>query len=109
MTGPYDVIFSEEAEEDLLRLFDFALMRELQSAVADLSTPERAVEAIRTGCKLLGHSPFSCRKAPPGNNSFVRELLISFGASGYVALFEIVDSKTVIVGAVRHQREDDYR
>ena len=27
---------------------------------------------------------------------------------GYVALFEIVDDKTVIIGAVRHQREDDY-
>jgi plasmid stabilization system protein ParE len=109
MTGPCQVIFSEEAEEDLLRLFDFALMRELESTAGDLSIPERAIEAIRTGCKFLGHSPFSCRKAPPGDNSFVRELLISSGASGYVALFEVVDSRTVIVGAVRHQREDDYR
>ncbi|NBT55843.1 MAG: type II toxin-antitoxin system RelE/ParE family toxin, partial [Betaproteobacteria bacterium] len=24
------------------------------------------------------------------------------------ALFEIVDSNTVIIGAIRHQREDDY-
>jgi hypothetical protein len=39
----------------------------------------------------------------------VRELLISFGAAGYLALFEIVDANTVIVGAVRHQREEDYR
>ncbi|MBC7954800.1 MAG: type II toxin-antitoxin system RelE/ParE family toxin, partial [Cytophagales bacterium] len=28
--------------------------------------------------------------------------------TGYVALFEVVDQKTDIVGAVRHQREDDY-
>lgn len=109
MNGPHEVIFSQEAEADLLRLFDFALMRELESASIDLGIPERAIEAIRTGCKFLAHSPFSCRKAPPGDNSFLRELLISFGASGYVALFEIVDSKTVIVGAIRHQREDDYR
>jgi plasmid stabilization system protein ParE len=34
--------------------------------------------------------------------------VIAFGSSGYVALFEIVDDKTVIIGAVRHQREDDY-
>jgi plasmid stabilization system protein ParE len=34
-------------------------------------------------------------------------LIIPFGHTGYVALFEIVDSKTVIIGAVRHQREDD--
>jgi len=25
-----------------------------------------------------------------------------------VALYEIVDPSTVVVGAVRHQREDDY-
>jgi hypothetical protein len=38
----------------------------------------------------------------------VRELIISFGGSGYVALFEIQDSKQVIIGAVRHQYESDY-
>lgn len=109
MSGPYEVIFSDEAEEDLLRLFDFALLRELESPSPDLNIPERAIDAIRTGCMLLTHGPFSCRKAPPGDNGFVRELLISFGASGYVALFEITDARTVIVGAIRHQREDDYR
>jgi mRNA-degrading endonuclease RelE of RelBE toxin-antitoxin system len=34
--------------------------------------------------------------------------VISFGASGYVALFEIDDATTVTVLAVRHQREEDY-
>jgi hypothetical protein len=109
MNGPYEVIFSDEAEEDLLRLFDFALLRELESSAPGLGIPEHAIAAIRIGCTLLTHSPFSCRKAPPGDNSFVRELLIPFGAAGYVALFEIVDARTVIVGAVRHQREEDYR
>jgi hypothetical protein len=37
-----------------------------------------------------------------------RELLIPFGHSGYVALFEIDDARTVTVTAVRHQREEDY-
>jgi hypothetical protein len=35
-------------------------------------------------------------------------MIIQFGHTGYVALFEIVDSNTVIIGALRHQREDDY-
>ncbi len=109
MSDLYEVIFSAEAEEDLLRLFDFVLLREQGSSSPDFSIPERAIQAIRTGCLFLAHSPFSCRKAPPGDSSFVRELLISFGAAGYVALFEIVNAKTVIVGAVRHQREEDYR
>ena len=48
----------------------------------------------------------SCRKA--GSSSFIRELIIPFGNTGYVALFEIVNNSTVIIGAIRHQREDDY-
>lgn len=38
----------------------------------------------------------------------LRELLIPFGASGYVALFEIVNAEVVHVLAIRHQLEDDY-
>lgn len=108
MNPDYQVLFSPAAEEDLLRLFDFALERELGSEAGDLDIPARAIAAIREGCRFLAHSPFSCRKAGDGDNSFVRELLISFGAHGYVALFEITHAGTVIIGAVRHQREDDY-
>ncbi|REN15088.1 type II toxin-antitoxin system RelE/ParE family toxin, partial [Mycobacterium tuberculosis] len=54
----------------------------------------------------LGFSPFTCRKA--GDSPFIRELVIPFGASGYVALFEIEASDSIVVAAVRHQREDDY-
>ena len=46
------------------------------------------------------------RKA--GAVPFLRELLIPFGRSGYVLLFEIEDAATVTVLAVRHQLEDDY-
>jgi hypothetical protein len=35
-------------------------------------------------------------------------MVIPFGTAGYVALFEIEDSKTVTVLAIRHQRDDDY-
>ena len=34
--------------------------------------------------------------------------VIASGATGYVALFEVVDGQTVVVAALRHQREDDY-
>jgi plasmid stabilization system protein ParE len=102
----YRVVFSREAAEDLEWLFDFALQRELQSETGDLGIPERAIGAIRDACLILSRSPFSCRKAGPG--SFVRELIIPFGRDGYVALFEVIDDRTVLIGAVRHQREDDY-
>ena len=102
----YQVIFSREADEDLERLFDHLLERELNSPTGDLDIPARAIETIQQACQLLAHSPFSCRKV--GEIAFVRELIISFGGPGYMALFEIHDSEQVIIGAVRHQHESDY-
>ena len=102
----FTVEFSEAAAEDLEQLFDFALQRELDSATGDLDIPDKAVQAIKGGMAFLESSPFACRKA--GSSSFIRELIIPFGRTGYVALFEIVDRTTVIIGAIRHQHEDDY-
>ena len=102
----YRVVFSQAAAEDLEQLFDFALQRELDSETGDLNIPEKAVQAIKNGIAFLTSSPFLCRKA--GSSAFIRELVIPFGNTGYIALFEIVDSNTVIIGAIRHQREDDY-
>jgi plasmid stabilization system protein ParE len=102
----YKIQFSTAAAEDLERLFDFALQRELSSNAGDLDIPDRALQATKNGVALLAVMPFTCRKV--GASPFIRELVIPFGSSGYVALFEIVDSATVVVGAVRHQREDDY-
>lgn len=55
---------------------------------------------------MIYYSPFSCRKA--AQNPVLRELIIPFGRSGYVALIEIGDAHEVIVGAIRHQNESDY-
>ena len=101
----FKVEFSLAAQADLERLFDFVLQRELNSASGDLDLPDRALKAIKDGLAFLSLSPFACRKA--GESPFVRELVITFGGTGYLALYEIVDDRTVIIGAVRHQREDD--
>lgn len=102
----YRVEFSPQAAEDLQRLFDRVLERELNSPTGDLELAERALHAIKNAMEMLALTPFSCRKV--SSSPFLRELVIPFGASGYVALFEIVESDRVIVGAVRHQRENDY-
>jgi plasmid stabilization system protein ParE len=99
----FQVRFTEEAEADLVRLYEFLLAKD----DADWSLAARALEAIKNALHGLALSPFSYRKASAGN-PFLRELVIPFGASGYVALFEIDDEKTVTVLAVRHQLEDDY-
>jgi plasmid stabilization system protein ParE len=102
----FSVEFSEAAAVDLEELFDFALQRELDSETGDLDIPAMALQAITDGMAFLATSPFTCRKA--GKSPFVRELVIPFGHAGYVVLFEIVDNTTIIIGAIRHQREDDY-
>jgi plasmid stabilization system protein ParE len=96
----YRIRFTPAAREDLQRLYAFQLER-------DLDVAERALQAIRKGLELLSDFPFSCRKAAQ-ENPLLRELLIAFGASGYVALYEIEDRNTVTILAIRHQLEEDY-
>ena len=68
---------------------------------------QRAREAIGMSMELLRQFLFTCRKAAP-DNPFLRELVITFGSAGYVALFEIENDTTITMLAVRHQREEDY-
>ncbi len=102
----FRVRLTRDAEADLDRLFDFVLERELERAGGDLELAEQALVAIRAGVATLRTSPFTCRKA--GQSPFLRELIIPFGRTGYVALFEIVGTTDVVVSAVRHQLEEDY-
>ena len=96
----YKVRFTPEAKDDLLRLYDFLLEKNIDAA-------ERALDAMKEATNLLRFSPFSCRKVL-ADNPFLRELIIPFGAAGYVALFEIESGNVVNILAVRHQREEDY-
>ena len=96
----YKVRFTPAAASDLQRLFNFLAERDAKSA-------KRARSAIAKGIEFLRTFPFSCRKAS-SEHPLLRELIISFGTNGYVALFEIEDSQTVTVLAIRNQREEDF-
>ncbi|MEY3883713.1 MAG: hypothetical protein RIS87_1214 [Pseudomonadota bacterium] len=96
----YQIRFTKVAREDLKRLYGFLAERDIQAA-------KHALQAINKAIELLATFPFTCRKAN-ADSPFLRELLITFGASGYVALFEIEENNCVTILAVRHQREDDY-
>ena len=96
------VRFTRGAEADLLELYDFLARTDLQAA-------EGALAALRKAMGVLESFPFACRKAAGKRQSpFLREMIVSFGRSGYVVLYEIEDARIVTVLAVRHQREDDY-
>ncbi len=88
------------ARDDLKRLYSFLVEQNIYAA-------KHALEAINKAIELLKTFPFTCRKAK-ADSPFLRELVITFGANGYVALFEIEENNIVTILAVRHQREDDF-
>lgn len=94
------VRYTRAARADVRRLYGFLLAQGVAAA-------ERAMVAIDKSVKLLQLFPFTCRKADP-DNPLLRELLVSFGTSGYVVLYDIGDDQTVTILAIRRQREDDY-
>ena len=96
----YRVRYTRGAKDDIKRLYHFLLKYDLEIA-------RRALKEIKKSVEFLEDFPFACRKAVP-SNPFLREILISFGTSGYVALFEIENDKVVTILAIRHQREKDY-
>jgi len=105
LKAQFEVRYTAAAREDLLRLFDFLLER--AQTIEDCDAAQDAIDALRTAVQShLSRTPFIYRKA--GDSAFVRELIIPFGHSGYVALFEIEGAGAINILAVRHQLEDDY-
>jgi plasmid stabilization system protein ParE len=92
------VVYSENALRNIERVFEF-LAEHDPGAAAD------AVEAIRDGVDTLGAHPFIGRRV----EGELRELVISFGRTGYVALYRYLSATDLVrVLAIRHQRELDY-
>jgi len=90
------VIFAPAAIRDLERLRDFLQAKNPAAA-------ERAANVIIQGVRALGEQPHIGRPIDdlPGE---YRDWLIDFGDSGYVARYR-VDDETVVVLAIRHQKE----
>ena len=99
----YELVIAESAKEDLERLHEFA-------TDIDPDMAEQALKTITSALQILTRHPHICRKVQSSDlpNIALRELVIKFGNTGYLALFEIVDEEVALVLAVRHQRERDY-
>lgn len=91
-------LLAEEAVADLNRLTDFLLQTAPEAAVA-------TVDLVLDALQILASHPLVGRPLP-GN---LRELVISRGRTGYLALYSFdASADTVLVLALRHQRESDY-
>ena len=91
-------VFAAAAAEDLERLVEFLLERFPEDAI-------RTVDLITDALNILEQHPRIGRPL----EAALRELVISRGRTGYLALYEYDEpSDLVIVLSVRHQREQDY-
>ena len=92
------VAYSGNALDNLERAFEF-LAREDPRAAAG------AAAAIREAVEGLARHPLIGRPTDAG----LRELVISYGKTGYVALYRFLPARDEVrVLALRHQRELDY-
>jgi addiction module RelE/StbE family toxin len=90
--------YSEQALNDLERLTDFLVDKDPAAAAETLELIEEAVN-------LLIRHPLVGRPVEYG----LRELVISRGHTGYVALYSLEeDQEVVLILAIRHQREAGY-
>jgi plasmid stabilization system protein ParE len=92
------VVYSENALANLERLL-------ADLADADEDAASDAVRAIASAVDMLAYHPFIGRIV----EGDLRELVISFGKTGYVALYRFLPVRDEVrVLALRHQRELDY-
>lgn len=91
-------VFSTDAADDLDQLVDFLLAKLPQDAI-------QTVDLITDALAILEQHPKMGRPVEQG----LRELVISRGRTGYLALYQYDEAADmVVVLAVRHQREQDY-
>ena len=92
------VVYSANALGDLERAFEFL-------AGHDPGAAATAAAVIREAVDTLVRHPLIGRSVE-GN---LRELVISYGRTGYIALYQFVPARDQIwILGIRHQRELDY-
>jgi addiction module RelE/StbE family toxin len=92
------IIWTPTALRDLRRLYDFLSTKSPEAA-------QRAIRIIRQGIKPLSIHPEMGR--PVDESPDMRELVLGFGQSAYVALYRY-NEKQIVILAVRHGREAGY-
>ena len=93
------LIWAPSALDDVRRAYRFLFDKNPAAAM-------QAVSAIRQGVKVLAQHPEIGRPVDVMDPEY-REWPISFGSSGYIALYQY-DGQVAIITAVKHQREAGY-
>jgi hypothetical protein len=106
VSGRYRVVPTVTFQEDIERLEDHIVQRELASNAPDDTCLFGFRDAVQRAMEILSFAPHTCRRSE-GHRGF-RELIIPFGHGGCVVLFALRDVDVVLLAA-RDQHEHDYR
>lgn len=89
------IVYSQNVVNDLVRLTDFLIEIDLKAA-------SETVDLIEEAVSILDRHPLIGRSV----DEHIRELVISRGATGYVALYSFEEHKdAILILAIKHQRE----
>jgi plasmid stabilization system protein ParE len=92
------IVFSDEAFDDFERILDFLLETSAEHAGEGL-------QSIRSAIDVLENHPLVGRRV----ETQLRELVISWGNTGYLALYRFDPALNVVrMLRIRHQREAGY-
>lgn len=92
------VVYSQNALANLERAFEFLVKHDSETTTA-------AAAAIREAVETLSRHPLLGRSVVGD----LRELVISYGKTGYVALYRFLSLRDQVrILAIRRQRELDY-
>jgi addiction module RelE/StbE family toxin len=89
------IVYTQNAVNDLVRLTDFLIE-------VDIKAASETIDLIEDAISILDRHPLIGRAV----DEEIRELVISRGATGYVALYSVEEHKNaILILAIRHQRE----
>ncbi len=106
MNGGYRVVPTTTFVQDIERLEEHIVQRELNSNTPDDTCLFRFQEAVERAFGILTFAPHTCRRSEQGRE--FRELIVPFGHGGCVVLFAVRDLDVVLLAA-RDPHEHDYR
>ncbi len=93
------IVYHIRARDDIARLVDFLIEHDVDAALT-------IFYVIDDGVSILKNHPEVGR---PTENDNLRELIISRGRTGYIALYEFDEiNELAIILRVKHQRKEDF-
>lgn len=106
MSLRYRIVATATFQQDIGRLEEHVVERDLAGHTPDDTCLFRFRDAVERAMGILSFAPHTCRRCEEHRE--FRELVVPFGHGGCVVLFAVRDPDVLLLAA-RDQHEHDYR